>query len=152
MIIDQPIPSQTSVWTEKIGTQNRLIGICCRAHQELHNDTSLSRRMVWKCFHHLQVNWVCCRARQELYNDTQFTWAGWTWKEENSTSFPSFKSEGEARTMLHLFFIFVSFVCISLNAYKVNENLEFGPGWKHRWPTNKNESMIFVSGWKGSHS
>ena len=54
------------------------VGICCRAHQELYNDTNPSRRMRWKFFHHLRVNWVCCRARWELYNDTQFTWARWT--------------------------------------------------------------------------
>ena len=67
-------------------------------------------------------------------------------KKENSTSFPSFKSEGETMVTLHLFFIFVSIVCISLNAYKFNKNLEFDPSERKEWPTNKNKGMIFVSG------
>ena len=43
--------------------------------------------------------------------------------------------------MLHLFFIFVSIVCISLNTCDFNKNLEFGPCEGKRWPTNKKQGM-----------
>ena len=45
--------------------------------------------------------------------------------------------------MLHLFFIFVSFVCISFDTYNVNKNLESGQNGGKWWPTNKNKGMSF---------
>ena len=42
---------------------------------------------------------------------------------------------------LHLFFIFVLVVCISLNIYTLNKNSESGPGGNKEWPTNKNKGM-----------
>ena len=42
---------------------------------------------------------------------------------------------------LHLFFIFVLVVCISLNIYIFNENSESGHGGNKGWPTNKKQGM-----------
>ena len=42
---------------------------------------------------------------------------------------------------LHLFFIFVLVVCISLNMYTFNENSGFGPCGGKGWPTNKEQGM-----------
>ena len=43
--------------------------------------------------------------------------------------------------MLHLFFIFVSIVCISLNTCDFNKDLEFGLCGGKRGPTNKKQGM-----------
>ena len=46
--------------------------------------------------------------------------------------------------MLHLFFIFVLVVCISLSMYSFNENLESSSGGrKSGWPTNRKSGMRF---------